>query len=79
MQSSLAPASRVADDVASLTYVLTLGAGVVLLIVVALLARGVASDAKSVSAGLWVVGGGIVFPGVVLLALLLYTSPMTAA
>jgi cytochrome c oxidase subunit II len=79
MQSALAPASPAAQDVASLTYVLTLGAGVVLLVVVALLARGVASAAGSVSTGLWVVGGGIVFPGVVLLALLLYTSPMTAA
>jgi cytochrome c oxidase subunit 2 len=79
MQSALAPASPAAQDVATLTYVLTAGAIVVLAVVVGLLVRGVASDAGSASAGLWVVGGGIVFPGVVLLALLLYTSPMTSA
>jgi cytochrome c oxidase subunit 2 len=79
MQSALSPASAAAHEIATLTYVMAAGGAVILLLVMALLVRGAAHDAQPAGTTQWVVGGGIVFPGVVLLALLLYTSPMTAA
>ena len=79
MQSALTPAGPAAQDIATLTSVLTIGATLILLVIMALLVHGVVRDPGPVNAGLWVVGGGIVFPVVVLSLLWLYSGRMTDA
>ncbi|MGH7400588.1 MAG: cytochrome c oxidase subunit II [Candidatus Rokuibacteriota bacterium] len=79
MQSALAPAGPAAQAIASLATVLAVGAAVILGLVIALLAYGALSGPRRVHTGLWVVGGGIVFPVVVLSALLLYDRGLTHA
>lgn len=79
MQSALAPAGPAAQAIASLTTVLATGALVVLLLVMALVAYGALSGPRRATAGLWVIGGGIVFPVVVLSALLVYDRSLTVA
>ena len=79
MQSALNPAGPAAQDIVTLTTILTIGAGLILLAVMALVAYGGLRDAAPVSTGLWVVGGGVMFPLVVLSALFLYSTRMTDA
>jgi cytochrome c oxidase subunit II len=79
MQSALEPGGPVAQAIASLTTVLSLGAAAVLILVMALLAYSSLAPPRRVSTGLWVVGGGIVFPVVVLTALLVYDRSLTEA
>ena len=79
VQSTLTAAGPAAQDIVTLTYVFTIGAALILLGVMALLAYGVVRGPGPVSTGLWVVGGGIVFPAVVLSALLFYGTRMTDA
>jgi cytochrome c oxidase subunit 2 len=79
MQSALNPAGPAAQDIVALTTELVIGAGLILLAVMALVAYGSLRDSAPVSTGLWVAGGGFVFPVVVLSALFLYSTPMTDA
>lgn len=79
MQSVLNPASPAAQDLVTLTTVLSTGAAVVLVLVMALLAHGALREGAPVSTGLWVVGGGIVFPLVVLTALFVYSARVSDA
>jgi cytochrome c oxidase subunit 2 len=69
-QSVLATASDGARLIGDLTIALTIGAVLVFLLVMVLLARGVRSRPTPVNARRWIVGGGLVFPGVVLTVLL---------
>ena len=79
MQSALTPAGPAAQDVATLTSILAVGATLILLAIMTLLVHGVVRDPAPVNGGLWVVGGGIVFPVVVLSLLWLYSGRMTDA
>lgn len=79
MQSALAPGGPAAQAIASLATVLAVGAAVILVLVMALLAYGALSGPRRVHTGLWVVGGGIVFPVAVLSALLVYDRGLSHA
>jgi cytochrome c oxidase subunit II len=79
VQSTLTAAGPAAQDIVTLTYILTIGTGLILLGVIALLAYAVGRGPGPVRTGLWVVGGGVVFPAVVLSALLSYSMRMTDA
>ena len=72
LQSALHPASDAAGAIHQLTIVLTVGAAAILVLVLALAAYGALSGPRKVSAGRWVIGGGIVFPVIVLAALLVH-------
>ena len=77
MQSALSPAGPAARDIASLTTLLTIGASLILLLVMGLLLYGARREPAPVSTGLWVVGGGLAFPVIVLFALFLYGARVT--
>jgi cytochrome c oxidase subunit 2 len=79
MQSALHPAGPAAEAIGSLTLVLSVVAAAVLGLVMALLVAGVRQDSRPVRTGLWVVGGGIVFPTLVLSGLLSYSTRLTGA
>jgi cytochrome c oxidase subunit II len=79
MQSVLSPAGPAAQDIARLTSLLTIGAALILLAVMVLVALGARRDPAPVNEGLWVVGGGVVFPVVVLSALFLYSMRLSDA
>jgi cytochrome c oxidase subunit II len=72
LQSMLEPGSAAAALIHELGLWLYAGAALVLLLVVALTLYGAFSAPRRVSEKLWLLGGGIVFPSVVLLALLAY-------
>lgn len=73
IQSALAPAGANAALIDELTTVLVVGAGVIFALVMALALYAVARGSPRVHTGKWVIGGGIVFPTVVLAALLVYS------
>ncbi|MCI0545859.1 MAG: hypothetical protein L0027_01080 [Candidatus Rokubacteria bacterium] len=73
-QSALDPASPDAEAILDLTVVLVGVGGLVFAIVIGLLLLAVAREPRPVQTALWVVGGGIVFPAVVLSALLLHSA-----
>jgi cytochrome c oxidase subunit 2 len=79
MQSALSPAGPAAEAVADLTTVLAVGATVILVLVMGLVAYGALGEPRRASTGLWVIGGGIVFPVVVLSALLVYDRTLIHA
>jgi cytochrome c oxidase subunit 2 len=79
VQSTLTAAGPAAVDSLTLTYVFAMGSALILLGVMALLAYAVWREPGSASAGLWVVGGGVVLPAVVLSSLLFYSMRMTDA
>ncbi|MCW2381172.1 MULTISPECIES: cytochrome c oxidase subunit II [unclassified Sphingobium] len=72
--STLEPAGPAADAIASLWWVMLAGAVAILVLVCALLAlafrRG--SLERPTSAKRWIIGGGLIFPSVVLVVLLAY-------
>jgi cytochrome c oxidase subunit 2 len=72
IQSALHPASDAASAIHQLTIVLTVGACAILVLVMALAVYGALSGPRKVSAGAWVIGGGIVFPVIVLAVLLIH-------
>src|SRR5687767_8084208 len=72
LQSVLAPASAHAAAIHELGLVLYVGTAAILALVLALALYGVFSRPRPVSAKAWLVGGGLVFPVVVLAALLVY-------
>ena len=71
-QSALHPASDPASLVHHLTIVLGAGAAAIFLLVMALVLYGVLSGPRRVNARAWIVGGGLVFPVVVLAGLFVY-------
>lgn len=73
LQSALSPASEAAGAIHELGLVLYVGATAILVLVLALAAYGALSGPRKVSAGAWVIGGGVVFPAVVLAALLVHS------
>jgi cytochrome c oxidase subunit 2 len=70
-QSVLEPASQGAHLIGELTWVMVVGAALVLLFVMALLIRGANSRPREINVGRWLIGGGLLFPTVVLAALLI--------
>ncbi len=71
LQSVLDPASAAAELIHELGLVLYIGAAVILALVLALALYGAFSRPREISAKMWVIGGGVVFPTVVLTALLI--------
>lgn len=72
MQSMLDPAGSASALIHELGVVLYIGAALVLVVVVALAWYGAYAAPRKVSERAWIVGGGIIFPTVVLAALLIY-------
>lgn len=72
LQSVLDPASRAAESIHELGLVLYIGAAAILVLVLALALYGAFSRPRDISAKTWVIGGGVIFPTVVLTALLIY-------
>ena len=79
MQSALAPGGPAAEEFVTLATVLAGGAVVILVLVMALLVHGALGEPRRTSTGLWVIGGGILFPVAVLSALLGYDQGLTHA
>ena len=79
VQSVLSPAGRAAETIASLSWVMMLGAGVIFVGVMGLLAWAVARRAgqQPVRTWLWVMGGGVLFPLAVLTALFTWSHSRT--
>lgn len=72
LQSVLDPASGAAELIHELGLVLYTGAAMILVLVLALALYGAFSRPRDISAKTWVIGGGVIFPTVVLTALLIY-------
>lgn len=73
--SALAPAGPAAASIATIWHIMAWSAAAILVLMIALAARACLRRPRSEdrsSARLLLVGGGLVFPGVVLLALLIY-------
>jgi cytochrome c oxidase subunit 2 len=73
-QSALQAAGPVADTLLGVTGLLVAGAALIFLGVMALLALAARRHAGTLNARLWVIGGGVVFPAVVLVALFAYSE-----
>lgn len=79
LQSVLSPAGPAAATISSMSWVLFTGGALIFIGVMALLAwavlkRRCATDGEARSQRRWIVGGGLVFPLVVLIALLAYSG-----
>ena len=76
LQSVFSPAGASAGAIASLSWVLIVGATLIFVAVMGLLAWAVSRRAvqRPVPARLWIVGGGLVFPALVLGALMVYSK-----
>jgi cytochrome c oxidase subunit 2 len=70
-------AGEAARSIETIAWVLFIGGGLILAGVMLLLARSLKRESGSVNVRLWVIGGGLVFPGAVLAALFAWTLPMT--
>jgi cytochrome c oxidase subunit 2 len=79
LQSALAPASAAAEAIDQLGLVLFAGGAAILALVLALAAIGALGPPRRTKAGPWLIGGGLVFPVVVLGALLGYALHMGSA
>ena len=73
-QSALQAAGPVADTLLGVTGLLVVGAAVIFLGVMALLVFAARRHDGTLHARLWVIGGGVVFPTVVLVALFAYSE-----
>jgi cytochrome c oxidase subunit 2 len=78
-QSALNPASDPAALIHQLTLVLTIGTVAIFVLVMALVLYGALSGPRRVSARAWILGGGVVFPVAVLVALFLYALHVSHA
>lgn len=81
LQSVLAPAGEAAARITSLSWVLMIGATLIFVLVMALLAwalRG-PQHTRPLSTRVWILGGGVLFPLLVLSALLAWTMARTPA
>ena len=79
LQSVLSPAGSPAASIAGLSWVMFAGAALIFTVVMGLLAWAVLrrSSARAVRPRRWIVGGGLVFPGLVLASLFAYSSGRT--
>lgn len=78
LQSVLAPAGEAAARITSLSWVLIIGAALIFTAVMGLLVWAIrAQGDRPLRARLWIVGGGVVFPLVVLGALLAWSMTRT--
>ncbi len=77
IQSVLAPAGEAAARITSLSWLLIIGATLIFVGVMVLLAAALRGPARPVSTRLWIVGGGVIFPLLVLSALLVWTMART--
>jgi cytochrome c oxidase subunit 2 len=73
------PAGPAAEAIAGIGWLLILGGAAVLVGVMLLLAWALRRGAQPARPGLWILGGGVIFPGVVLTALFAYTLPLSPA
>jgi cytochrome c oxidase subunit 2 len=73
-QSALQAAGPVADTLLGVTGLLVAGAAVIFVGVMALLALAARRHTGTLNARLWVIGGGVAFPVVVLVALFAYSE-----
>ena len=76
---TLAPGGPAAEGFVTLATVMAAGAAVILVLVMALLVHGALGEPRRTSTGLWVIGGGILFPVAVLSALVGYDQGLTHA
>ena len=72
-------AGPAAQTIADIGWLLILGGAAIFLAVMLLLAWALRGPPRLVRPKLWLVGGGVLFPGVVLAALYAYTLPLTPA
>jgi cytochrome c oxidase subunit 2 len=72
-QSALEPAGENARLIDQLTSVMTIGTVLITVIVLALVVIAIRSGSRRATTATWVIGGGIVFPVVVLTTLLAYS------
>lgn len=72
IQSALAPASTAGALINQITLVTSIASAVIFSVVLLLVLRSVFSSAKRTHESAWIVGGGLIFPVVVLSALLVY-------
>lgn len=79
MGGVLQAAGEAAGAIQTVAWVLILGGAVIFAGVMVLLARSLRRRKGGVDARLWIVGGGLLFPGVVLAALYAWTFSMTPA
>lgn len=70
-------AGEAARQIETVAWVLFIGGGAIFAGVMLLLARSLCRRSGTVNARLWVIGGGLVFPGAVLAALFVWSLPMT--
>jgi cytochrome c oxidase subunit 2 len=79
LQSVLAPAGEAAARIGSLSWVLIIGALLIFVFVMVLLALAIGrrKGGRTVHTRLWVLGGGVAFPVVVLTALLAWSTART--
>jgi cytochrome c oxidase subunit 2 len=78
-QSALHPAGPIAQTLTEVGWVLFIGGALVFLAVMGVLALAIRARKREVNPAVWVVGGGVVFPLVVLIALYAYSSRHTPA
>ena len=76
LQSVLSPAGTAAHTVAGISWVLFVGAATIFAVVMALLAWALLRrvTARPVHGKIWLLGGGVIFPVLVLVALMIYSS-----
>lgn len=79
MGGVLQAAGAAAGAIETVAWVLIVGGAVIFAGVMVLLARSLRRRRGGVNARLWIVGGGLLFPGVVLAALYAWTFSMTPA
>jgi cytochrome c oxidase subunit 2 len=71
------PAGPAAEAIAGIGWLLILGGTGIFIGVMLLLALALRRGGRSVRPRLWILGGGVVFPGVVLATLFAYTLPLS--
>lgn len=79
MQSALHPASHGAELMSSFAWLLFVGGGAIFLFVMGLAVYAVVSRPRAVSVRRWIVGGGLVFPAIVLTALFFHSADISTA
>jgi cytochrome c oxidase subunit 2 len=79
MGGVLQAAGEAAGAIETVSWVLIAGGGAIFVGVMLLLWRSLHRRADAVRPGLWIVGGGLVFPGAVLAALYAWQLPMSPA
>lgn len=79
MGGVLQAAGEAARSIETIAWVLILGGFIIFAGVMLLLARALRRDGGTVRPRLWIVGGGLAFPGAVLAALFAWSLPMSPA